>query len=424
MPWKNRDLKISKMTIITILGISLYRIVLDIVYFNAVSPIFGYTGFLSTFSYEKYILSWIILIIFIPLFTALNNKKSLSSIIIILLFLLSYLPFTTMVAFHPFSSLFIVSHIIYWLVFFIFYKLIPTIKFKTLKNDKLSNFVINIIIFVFVAVVIYISIRYTSFRITFDLLNVYDSRMDARSFNLPTMISYIYAAAKAVNPVLIVYYMARKQKLQAGIVTFIQLLSFSINGSKTVFFTTVLAILLYLIFQNKHKIILPLIFFSINLIALLEVYILNSFLIVAFVIRRVLFVPNLLNSYYFDFFSSNSPDYFRQSFLRHIGFESPYISIDSLIAIKYFNKPEMAANNGLFSDAIANFGFLGVLIMPLLIVFALKILDACTEGLDIKILIISGITLAFIFVSSFFFTVLLTHGFIALCFILYLLPRK
>lgn len=137
-----------------------------------------------------------------------------------------------------------------------------------------------------------------------------------------------------------------------------------------------------------------------------------------------MFVPNLLNYNYYDFFSSNSPDYFQQSFLRYFGFDSAYSGIGHLIAVVYYNSPEASANNGLLSDAYANMGFVGIFIMPFVLVLMLKILDACAEGLDIRVVVVSGIMIAFTFVSSFFFTIMLTHGLMALCVILYLLPRQ
>ncbi|WP_404469079.1 O-antigen polymerase [Sutcliffiella horikoshii] len=410
--------------LIPILGICIYRILLDVVYINAINPIFGYSGFNATHNPSKYVFSWLILIFFIPMILNMYKRKSLSSIIIILLSFLSYIPFTCMVAFYSYSTGFIISNILYWLAIFGFFRIIPRIKLVRIKNDKLTQLILSIIIMVFFAVVFYISWRYTGFRVSINLLNVYDLRDEAITFKLPTILSYIYSASKAVNPVLIVYFLSRKKYYLAGSIIFIQLLSFSINGSKTVFFTTVLAVLLYWLYNDRQKNKIPWILSIIVFFGMIELYITKSFLIISFLVRRVFFVPNLLNYYYYDFFSMNTPDYFRQSFLRHFGLDSPYIPIDNLIAAIYFNRPDMGANNGLLSDAVSNFGALGILIMPLIIVITFKIFDACTEGLDIKIYIISGITLTFIFISSFFFTILLTHGFIALCLILYLLPRK
>ncbi|MFI8577867.1 hypothetical protein ACIGEL_19430 [Rossellomorea aquimaris] len=404
-------------------GIWFYRILLDYLYVQTVVPLFGYSGFHANNQINKYFLSWVILFIFTPIIIKMFKKSTLSSLIIILLSFLSFIPFTCMIAFHSYTTEFIISNIVYWLALFIFYNTIPTIKLVRVTNDKFIKLILSLIVLIFFAVILFISWRYTGFRLSINLMNVYDIRSEATMYQLPSFLSYIYSASKAINPVLIVYFMSRKKYSIASFIFFIQLLSFSINGSKTVFFTTVLAVLLYWIYNDNLKNKLPWFFFLISLLGLLEFYIVKSYLIIGFIIRRVFFVPNLLNYYYYDFFSIHTPDYLKQSFLRHIGFESPYIPIDNLIATIYFGKPDMGANNGLFSDAYANFGIFGLLIMPLLVVLSFKFFDACSEGLDTKIFIVSGITLAFIFISSFFFTVLFTHGFLALCLILYLLPR-
>lgn len=136
-----------------------------------------------------------------------------------------------------------------------------------------------------------------------------------------------------------------------------------------------------------------------------------------------MFLPNLLNEYYFDFFSGNVPDYFRQSFLRNFGFESEYEKIPNMIGYSYFNRPDMVANNGLISDAITNMGIIGIVISPLFIVTFLWLYDNATHNLDRKIYIMSSIYIAYTLIGSFMLPALLTHGFIAMVIILFLLPR-
>src|SRR5699024_5500416 len=125
----------------------------------------------------------------------------------------------------------------------------------------------------------------------------------------------------------------------------------------------------------------------------------------------------LLNYFYFDFFSINEFDYFRQSLLGNLGIKSPYSTrIARIIGSNYYGG---GANNGLFSDAYYNLGTWGIIIMPLLIILALRLLDACTEGLSNKISIATVIILSINFISSSFFTVMISHGFLAVCFTLY-----
>lgn len=406
------------------LGIIFFRLTLDLIYSKYISTIFMYEGYINDFNIQKYILSWGILIIFAPMIISLLKKVTFSSVILILLCYLSFVPFTTMVAFYPLSIKYIFANTSYWLLIFVFYKIIPQINIKRVKNDKIVNLFISSVIFIFSFTIVYISWRYTGFRLTLDIFNVYDLRSEASGFNLPTIISYIYSATKALNPVLIVYFLYRKKKNIAIIIFIIQVLSFSINGSKTVLLSTFLAVILYYFYSEKYLYKIPWILGILTIISGAEVVLKNTYILIAFLVRRVFFVPNLLNVYYFDFFSSNTPDYFRLSFLRHFGFQSEYRNIVYMIGDIYFNRPNMAANNGLFSDAYANLGAVGILVMPIILILSLRILDACSRGLNIKIFIVSAITMSFIFISSFFFTMLMTHGFIAVCVILYLLPRE
>ena len=406
-----------------VFGIFIFRIVLDFIYTKFISTIFGYTGFVYSNDFSRYILSWFVLFMFLPLIIKLNKKICFSSVIMILLAYLSIVPFTTMIAYYPFTINYIINNIIYWFAMFIIYIFFPKIKLVRIKYDSMVKFLNYFIVLLFCFAIIFISWKFTGFRISLNIFNVYDLRSEASEFKLPTILSYIYSASKAVNPILIVYYLSNKKYRPAIFIFIIQILSFSINGSKTVLFSTILSILLYWLYNEKYIVKLPYYLAFLSMVGVFEVYINKTFVIITFIIRRVLFVPNLLNYYYFDFFSLNTPDYLKQSFLRHFGTESIYPEIDNLIGFIYFNKPDMGANNGLMSDAYANFGFIGLLIMPIIVIFSLKILDACVEGLDIRIFIISAVTLAFIFISSFFFTILLTHGFIALCLISYILPR-
>lgn len=135
-------------------------------------------------------------------------------------------------------------------------------------------------------------------------------------------------------------------------------------------------------------------------------------------------MPNLLNYYYFDFFTKYQPDYFRQSFLRYFGIQSNYTRIPNLIGMEYFGRPGMAANSGLISDAITNLGLVGVIIAPMVLAIVLKIFDDVTVGLDDRIFIIPSIYISYVLISSFLFTSLLTHGFFAMMFIFYFLPRE
>ena len=108
-----------------------------------------------------------------------------------------------------------------------------------------------------------------------------------------------------------------------------------------------------------------------------------------------------------------------------IGFTSIYSTqIQKIISSSYFNTPEMLANNGMFSDAFMNLGTIGIFIMPIMICLLLRFLDYCSKGINPFYLLTIMVNVSYIFISSSFFTVFLTHGFILLCLILkFVIPR-
>lgn len=417
----------NKGVVVSIFLIIIYRIFLDILYIKVIVPNFGYMGFISYYNQTHYLISWAILIVFIPIIIrGINDKVHPSSFIITLLSFMSFIPFTSMIAFYYFTYSYIIANTLFWFFLFNSHRLFLRVQFFKIKklNKGLNNPLIWGISLISLLVVLIISWRYTGFRLNFNLFTVYDLRSEASTYNYPTIISYLYSASNAINPVILVYSLIRKNYLLAIFITFIQLLSFGINGSKSIFFVTLLSIFVYFYFKDKFISKISWLFSGVALIGIIEFFIINSRLITDYIIRRVMYVPNLLNYYHYDFFTTYQPDYFKQSFLRHFGVQSQYERIPNLIGFEYFNAPSMAANSGLISDAITNLGIFGIIVMPIILAVLFRTFDHLTEGLDKRIYIVSCIYISYVIISSFLLPALLTHGFIAMFLILYLLPRS
>lgn len=407
--------------------IIIYRLMLDYIYKDSIVTAFGYYGFKIDNSPLHYILSWILLLIFAPIIIKIfSSNTSPSKIVILFLLLLSFVPFTTTLGFHSFTNAYYIANVFYWVNLLIFTKVFANVKFLEYKsfNKRLNNTVIWIMSAVFLSVVIYISWRFVGFRLNFNLFEVYEFREEAGNFNLPSIIAYLYSASNAINPIILVYALIKRNHFLVMFIIFVQMLSFGINGSKSVFFITLLSIIVFLFFKNTFFKKVPQYFSLLSFTAILETEILKTSFITNFIIRRVNFVPILLNYFYFDFFTIYQPDYFRQSFLRYFGLQSSYSRIPNLIGMEYFGRPGMAANSGLISDAITNFGLIGLMISPLILSVILKLFDDVTIGLDNRIFIIPSIYISYVLISSFLFTSLLTHGFLAMMFIFYFLPRE
>jgi len=150
---------------------------------------------------------------------------------------------------------------------------------------------------------------------------------------------------------------------------------------------------------------------------------LGSINIMVLLIRRLFFVTAYLQFAYYDFFKTMPKDYFRQGIMRRFGLESPYNqSIETMIGDLYY-LPGSYANNGLFSDAYANLGVAGIIILPIMIALVLKLLDRACEGVEIGKCIGIIFVASYTLLSSSFFTVMITHGFLVGCLVMYLMPR-
>ena len=125
--------------------------------------------------------------------------------------------------------------------------------------------------------------------------------------------------------------------------------------------------------------------------------------------QRMMYMPNSLSYYYFDYFSNRVPDYYRASFLSHFGFVTPYPDLPLTIARVYYNS-EMFCNNGLMSEAFANMGYLGILVHPILILVILKMLDSKIGNYDKITFLCIGFVLGLRFISSYVITALFTYG--------------
>ncbi len=419
-----------KSTAVFFAGIALYRLFLDKIYFTVLAPIYSYAGFNDYSTNTNLLLSWLLLFLFYVAGRGIFYSKTdvASCMVLYILSLLAFVPFTTCVYAGILSSDLIMSFCLYWIVLLCLQKLLLKVPVSRFPKLKISNFVLDeravrTIGILSILLVFYISFVYTGFRLHFSLMDVYDLRLEARGFGMPTVLTYLFSWTKAVNPILMAYCLIKKYYAVAFLFFFSQIVSFGIDGAKAPFLMTFVIFLVILFLKDKIttdkiKNMILCGFITLAIISYAEYLLFNTCTISTLFIRRILFVPRYLDYCYFDFFLDNEPDFFRSSFLRHLGFVSPYSElgrgISFIIGAQYFNRPEMNCNNGFFSDAITNLGTYGVLIMPVLYIIVLRFLDKSTLNLNRRLVFTPISFFALSINSSFIFTSLLTHGFFVL----------
>lgn len=125
-------LLIKKSTTWVFFAIAFYKIVLDFCYYFVISKSWGYQGFLlklNTFKLvESYFLCFIIFVL-MP-----KSSRKLSSILIWLLILFSYVPVLTLYAMGDKSRFFAFYATFFWIIIFLLTKM-PTLSFIPL-NEK------------------------------------------------------------------------------------------------------------------------------------------------------------------------------------------------------------------------------------------------------------------------------------------------
>lgn len=404
----------------------LYKLLLDWNYVAIVAEYFGYESF--GLVYDNYPIKQTCSIISLILITPLINRiykmedHTIYRCMVLLFTFVSFIPNLSFITFSDFPLKYCLSWWAYWIIFYLAAAFFPNIKLT--KNKSGSNKIIYVYLFILSLAVILVSGVYTGFRFHFGLEDVYDLRFEERTYNIPVIVSYVITAAGTILPIILLYFMEQRKKVLAFIISIVILLNFGIGGHKSVLLGLIVSLIFYFIYRPKFLRYLVWLFIIISGLALFEYYQFKTFYVGTMMIRRGFFVPALLNFDYYDFFTQHSPDFFHQSFLRHLGFTSEYKEPISLIIGERYLNPGCFANNGLYSDALANFGLLGVLIFPLIIVFIIKFLDSCAKGVKAKYVIVPCMMICMSFMSTNLMTSLLTGGTIFVMILLYFFPQK
>lgn len=401
-----------KRNLLFLLSVLIYRVCLDVIYIQCIAPFWGYYNL--TYEPEPLLAasSWAILV-FSSFFVLpfLNKPDSIVSIAGVLFFFIRFVPFTSFIACKAQPVNFVLLECVYWLLIFF---LLSKGKNICVPNLTQSDTLICSLAVVLALIVIFISGRYTHFRLNFNLLNVYELRAEAREFNMPSILFYLWAPASNVLPIILIFLLKKKNILFAIFISLIIFLNFSINGSKSTLFKLLFCLFLYFFMKKELLSKVPYLFVLLVIATLIEWYFNVTTVISTFVVRRVLYVPSLLDSLFYDYIQQTGPLYYNQG----------DVNITFLIGEKYFGDEDMMANNGMFSDAYMNLGWVGCLIYPFLYAFFFKICDSAFREVNRQIVFFVGLLIVTTIGSSVFTTALLTHGIFLLCLITYLLPRE
>lgn len=387
--------------------------ILQIIYFiflysyeSFISVSYSYMGFLHEIHYLKLFIGYILfLTTSIYYYYFINNY--FDRLLCFLLILFFTIPNCILLAFEL-SNL----EIVFWSSFCVIIthqilRLKPLIKIRyNLSNNFILIIIWSLLIICLVPVVAAHGIH---IRLNMLLLDdVYDVRRISRLNNTMLSVYSYFWLAKVICPLGIIYGNEQKKKLLMIFSSLVLIYLFMTTGHKSVLFSILIIFAFYFgknEMKNKFRVIVKSSFILFLAIILLTV----AFKInepQSLLIRRLFFIPAILNFYYFDFFDNNYIFYSNSylSFILDYPFskEPPH-----LVGSFYFNSEEMSANNGYISDGFSNLGNIGVLIniiISSMLFRRFKIYNVPPKYLGLLFIMLYAIQ------GSSLSTVLITHG--------------
>lgn len=412
--------------------IVLFRFFLEFVYIYFVHAHYAYYHFGLDYNLTYWLISYIFLFCVIWKVPGLLRTASLADIVLALLILMYFVPYTVLFAYsrHDLGyALFVLGYFLLMILFNQYIK-INHVVIKGIHKGIGDTKYFVIIIVVMGLIRVAASGIYTGFRISFDFSEYYELRAEAREYALPEVIRYLLGWSTTGLTVGLVYSIIRKRKLLSVFIAICTVLAFSFNGKKSILFSLIIAVLIGLFYDEKYIRKIPAAFTALTGAGLLESLVLGerSF-ICKYFLRRILFIPPNISILHYDYFSTHEYDYLRTSVMRRFGFQSPYASygkIPRLIGSVYFGKRAMAfnANTGLCGDAFANFGYLSILFAPFVIILTFKLIEKCARFSDREVQVMVSIYVAYAFINGSYFTLLFTNGMLFLMILLLFLNNR
>lgn len=411
----------------------LFKIIFEATYIYRISAMFDYFGTYTKTNYCKAILSWMVFLTLIFLWAELENNKFKS--IYGLLMYLSIIPTLSIYWLKDESTYAFLYIGLYWLMWLasIF------IMDKAGKGKKcadsgkwvpsISNRVVICLLFWLIISTFFFSYKYGEMRLYISIGSVYEYRFNTP---MPTIFSYLFNwNLNVLLPFALMVCIKNRKYFMSLICILLFLMSYSIYGNKTMLFTIFMILGVAVLDEINLVHYTDMMVGCALIVCQLITFILPNRTVIA-LLHRFLSIPAEGHYYYYDFFSTAGNDflYLRESIFRFFA-KSPYKNLISMTIganTKYY--PAYVEgdinnmNNGLFSDAFQNFGIVGVLIYPTVIVLVLYVLLRVMREYDDATQFTILISTLFYLSSGYLFSWLLTGGVLVLMVVLHLIKGK
>ncbi len=421
----------KKIHISLILGVLTFRISLDFVYKNMISVLYESYNFEYRPNNYNLVLSYLLLIIITSILATIFDSKKPSSILILLLYIMSYIPNTALYYGLGLPHYFLLYSSLFWMVMIISHPFICKIKFTGIKfrNNLATTRCIRFIPIAFLLIIIVFSAFYNNLFITLDLNIVYDLRTAAKEKAFGGVMSrLIHWAGNVVFPVSAAIALKNRKYFTLAVFTFAQILTFSLAGTKTYLFAFAFSIIGVLIINSdKYFKYLPFAMTGITVVGYILYKWFNAVFISNYIMRRVLFTTSYNTWGYVEYFTNNEKLYLRHSFMSWVssfGIDIPYAeNFSSFMGELLYNRPDANVPAGTVGDAYSNLGIFGLILYPLIIVIMFRLLDKVTKNIHFACVLPVIITTVEYMLNGNVFSIMLTYGYLFAVIYFYFLSK-
>lgn len=389
--------------------------ILSCYYVFLIVPKYEYMGFTFNPSVARIVLTWCLFSFLFGLaFKLLRNEDFLFSIFALLIFfffipnaiLFSYgnAPFSLLIANFILLSFFPLSGLIRFRI--------P--EFKTFRKG--SSAALILIALIPFAWILFKSGPAINLN-TLLLKEIYETREEFGRY-ISGISSYLFhLLTKCILPVAIVYALSEKKYRLTFIPVCMLLILYLMSGNKLVYFTTLIVLFFYFTgknFTGKMNGFLMLMLFLMLAFPFIDCLLLDQPVLSGTFVNRMLFIPALLNKFYFDFFDGR-PIWFAESNLFSWFVHSPFDKPAGFVIIEHFwNEEGVYGNNGIVSDGFMNAGWMGVFIFSTAFTVLFSFLNSLKLNRSYFGVYFSFI---FVFLSAPFLSVFITGGLLLFVFL-------
>ncbi|MFC1715910.1 hypothetical protein ACFL6S_19730 [Candidatus Poribacteria bacterium] len=411
----------AKMRLIELGLLLAYRALLDVVYVLFVNPWYEYAGFILRPNSLKLVESYFFLVLL--LFLLPSGERKPSSAGMKYLFILTIAPLLSLYALKDEPRVFMYLALSGFCLTLSVVRLLPGIRIKKIEKSTPVLF-ICLGVFSFVVYAAFIGINGLPTLRALRLSLVYEVRGTV-NYGHRIMGYVVPWQAKVVNPFLIILTYHKRKYLSLLMVLGLQLLLFLMTGAKSYLFSPLLCLFLVYAIERQRMFRLSLMGATAAILLSFVAYMASGPMIIpSMFIRRVFFVPAAISFEYYDFFSENELMHLSESRLGKPFFENPYESYNmssaNMMGMIYGGNPQTHKNTGYISSAYMNFGALGVWLFSLMLAIILSISDSVAKNTN-KVVATAAIVLSVrTLVDGGLFTTMLTHGFLATIFVVWL----